>query len=196
MHESFIITISMIITHMTGEFPKEYIPTVNDNFTQSLKVQNKEFQVTWKDMYVGGEGYARIRPLNYVKADLFLMCYSVSTRDSYESITGMLNDEVNLYAPPYAQKIVVGLKTDMRKDSLSGKECFTKGDGVNAAKQIGALGYVECSSLTRDGLNAVVDQAMLWAYDRSLLLETNPTPKLKHMREQALLLSQRINSNT
>jgi Rho family protein len=62
--------------------------------------------------------------------------------------------------------ILVGLKKDLRGDPVAVEErrkksldCVTEHDGMTAAHEIGARRYLECSSLSGEGVDDVFEAA-------------------------------------
>jgi hypothetical protein len=73
---------------------------------------------------------------------------------------------------PNVPFIVVGTKMDLRgnEDVVSrlraeGKAPLTASDGARLATELGALGYLECSALTQQGLKMVFDSAIKGALE-------------------------------
>ncbi len=96
-------------------------------------------------------GYDRLRPLAYVNADLFFICFSLVSRSSFESVTTMWKPEVSHYRPE-AKILLVGTKLDLRSNTEKLDEAHVSTEeGMALAKEISAIGYAECSVLTEDG---------------------------------------------
>jgi Ras-related C3 botulinum toxin substrate 1 len=87
----------------SGEFPAEYIPTICDNFRQTLDVDGKSVSLSLWDtagefcmcalglcdvvLYIAGqESYERLRPMSYRGADVFVMCFSTMNQSSFDNI--------------------------------------------------------------------------------------------------------------
>ena len=107
-----------------------------------------------------------MRILHYVDVDLVLMCFSVNDPVSYENVTSKWDPEIN-YHIPNAKKILVGLKTDLRNDqevietlAKIRESPYTFKSGIELAKNISALKYVECSSLTGEGVYDVIKESI------------------------------------
>ena len=151
----------LLISYTTNEFPGEFIPTVFDNYSANVMVDGTPIQLGLWD--TGGRGdYNRLRPLSYPQTDVFLVCYSIISRSSYENIRTLWIPEIRHHQPntPY---ILVGTKMDLRNDEDVIKKIGNPlkiSDGELLATEVGATSYVECSALTQDGLKGVFDQAI------------------------------------
>lgn len=122
-----------------------------------------------------------MRPLSYSNANIFLLCFAISNRTSYENIRDKWYPELRRYSPstPF---ILVGTQSDRRNNgnnSGSGGAFVSPGEGLKLAKEIGAIGYYECSALTREGLRDVFVQAILAALDPKKARATGIAAKKK-----------------
>lgn len=155
----------MLISYTEGKFPKEYVPTVFDNYEATIIVEGKEVKFSLWDT-AGQEGYARIRTLSYPKTDIFLLCFSVVNHPSFVNVKDRWYVEIKHHCPNVPM-IIVGTKTDLRTDEATlesmrkeGKSPITEEEANSMVKELGALKFLECSALTRQGLKNVFDEAL------------------------------------
>ena len=155
----------LLICYTTNEFPKDYVPTVFDNYMAPLTVDGESINLGLWDT-AGQEDYEQLRPLSYPNTDLFLLCFSVVSRSSFNNISSKWLPEIKHYEPK-CRMMVVGTKTDCRKDEAiirklaeENQKAVTAEEGEKLAKDIKAVSYMECSALTREGLNQVFDEAI------------------------------------
>eukprot|EP01115_Flamella_aegyptia_P003319 TRINITY_DN1556_c0_g3_i3.p1 TRINITY_DN1556_c0_g3~~TRINITY_DN1556_c0_g3_i3.p1 ORF type:complete len:200 (+),score=50.67 TRINITY_DN1556_c0_g3_i3:700-1299(+) len=155
----------MLISYTEGKFPKEYVPTVFDNYEATIIVEGKEVKFSLWDT-AGQEGYARIRTLSYPKTDIFLLCFAVTNHPSFINVKDRWFVEIKHHCPN-VPLIVVGTKSDLRTDEgtleslrKEGKSPITEEEAQQMVKDLGALKYLECSALTRQGLKNVFDEAL------------------------------------
>ncbi|GBP31235.1 Ras-like GTP-binding protein RhoL [Eumeta japonica] len=76
----------LLFVYTRNEFPKEYVPTVFDNYVHTITVDEELVEMTLWDT-AGQEDYERLRPLSYNNTACFLVCYSVDNRASYENVS-------------------------------------------------------------------------------------------------------------
>ena len=155
----------MLISYTEGKFPKEYVPTVFENYEAEIVVNGSEVKFSLWDT-AGQEGYARIRTLSYPKTDIFLLCFSVDNGPSLENVRDRWYKEIRHHCPS-APLILVGTKIDLREDEKTieelksqGKALISTAEGEAMSKEISAIRYLECSALTRAGLKNVFDEAL------------------------------------
>jgi len=155
----------LLISYTTNAFPGEYIPTVFDNYSANVMVDGKPINLGLWDT-AGQEDYDRLRPLSYPQTDVFLVCFSVISKASYENVKSKWVPEIQHHAPG-VPIILIGTKADLRKDQATIKQLTQRGQSMvstemaNAmAKEVGAEKYLECSALTQEGLKQVFDDAI------------------------------------
>ena len=114
----------------------------------------------------GQEDYDRLRPLVYPNTGVVFICFSLVQPSSFENALAKWYPEIRHHCPN-VPIILVGTKLDLREDKetiekLRGKRLapITYTQGKSLAKELGAVKYLECSALTREGLKTVVNEAI------------------------------------
>lgn len=83
---------------------------------------------------------------------MFVLCYSVVDRESFDSIRDFWVPEIHNKAKK-RPIILVATQTDLRKQGKL--DHLTKVEGEILAKQIGAESFIECSAFNKEGINYV-----------------------------------------
>merc|ERR1711988_783244 len=155
----------LLISYTTNAFPGEYIPTVFDNYSANVMVDDKPINLGLWDT-AGQEDYDRLRPLSYPQTDVFLICYSVMNPASFENVKSKWHPELAHHATG-VPTILVGTKADLRNDTAAlaklkekGQSLVDEGAAAQMTKSIGAIKALECSALTQQGLKNVFDEAI------------------------------------
>lgn len=112
------------------------------------------------------KGYARIRTLSYPKTDIFILCFSVVNHPSFINVKDRWYVEIKHHCPNVPM-LIVGTKSDLRTDESTleslkkeGKAPITEAEANAMVKDLGAIKFLECSALTRQGLKNVFDEAL------------------------------------
>jgi len=155
----------LLISYTTNSFPGEYVPTVFDNYNANAIVEGNPVNLGLWDT-AGSEEYDTLRPLSYPGTDVFLICFSIFSPESFESVTKKWYPEISEHATD-TPIILVGTKLDLRAkpeaiQSLkeNNQEPISTKKGEELAKKIGARRYLECSALTQEGLAKVFEEAV------------------------------------
>jgi len=179
----------MLMSYTTNSFPKDYVPTIFENYTATVEVDGITNSLSLFDT-AGQEGYARLRPLSYDLTNVFLVCFAVNSKSSFANVENKWIPELNEHAPgvPF---LLIGTKSDMRnepKDMGLASSAEQTSDMKNfsedlesalpeeqkpeptdmvsrlsaekMAQKLGAAGYFECSALEPDSLRVLFDEAI------------------------------------
>jgi len=154
----------LLIVFSKDEFPEVYVPTVFENYVADIEVDNKQVELALWDT-AGQEDYDRLRPLSYPDTNVILMCFSIDSPDSLENIPEKWVPEVKHFCPNIPI-VLVGNKKDLRNDEQVIKDLqrnrqkpVSYAEGQAMAEKINAKAYIECSSLTKEGVREVFESA-------------------------------------
>jgi len=153
----------LLISYAKGEFlASEYVPTIFDNYVVELDASaggaKKKIELGLWDT-AGQEEYDRIRPLSYPDSSVFLLCFSVVNKVSFQNVLDKWSPELQHYAPT-VPIILVGTKSDLRETST---DCVSEKEAQDLVHKMKAVGFQECSAKTKTGVKEVMDAAILAA---------------------------------
>ncbi|XP_051940741.1 rho-related GTP-binding protein RhoH [Hippocampus zosterae] len=149
---------ALLVNFTSGTFPDIYRPTVFDNTGAEVYMDGVLISLGLWDTS-GQDNFRQIRPRSYQQADVVLVCYSVANRNSLANVQSKWIAEVreNLPTTPV---LVVGTQTDLRESSAHRGGCISAAEGRRVARNVHAKGYLECSSLTKRGVQHVFECAV------------------------------------
>ena len=159
---------SMCLSYKNGESLKEFnhIPTKIEHFLlKDFLINGKTVSVGFNDHEAGGEDWDALRHLGYRDVDCVVLCFSIDSKDSFEYINEYWYPFTKRYCPK-AKRILVGMKKDLRDDkdwierlAKHDEKLVTNEEGEKLSKKIKAEYYLECSSVTREGIEDVFNKA-------------------------------------
>jgi len=144
----------------------DYVPTLFDNFSAIEEVDGQVINVILWDT-AGQEDYAHLRATCYTSTDIFLLCFSTVHMDSFDNLKHKWIIELKANAPdtPF---LLVGTKTDLRDqvDAEKNPDVISFKKAQKRAKELKALGYVECSAKDPQSVNQVFIEAIKVVLDK------------------------------
>ncbi|XP_019954413.1 ras homolog family member Ua [Paralichthys olivaceus] len=179
---------SLVVSYTTNGYPTEYVPTAFDNFSAVVSVDGQPVKLQLCDT-AGQDEFDRLRPLCYTSADVFLLCFSVVSPASFQNVPEKWVSEIRRHAP-FAPLVLVGTQCDLREDvkvlidlARYREQPIEPADAWDCAMEIGAVAYMECSSLTQKNLKEVFDTAIL-ASLQNYSSQKLPRGKQKRQKKQ------------
>ena len=102
---------NFLVCETNGSLPC-YVPSVFENCLTNIMVRGFPITVSlWNT--AGQEDYVRLRPLSYPETDVFVVCFDVASRSSFQSVSEIWVPEVRHFVPE-AVVLLLGTKTDLR----------------------------------------------------------------------------------
>jgi Ras-related C3 botulinum toxin substrate 1 len=180
----------MMISYTTDRFPKDYIPTVFDNYSANLMYgasKSNEHRVINLQMWdtAGQEDYDKLRCLSYPQTVVFLVVFSVISRSSFVNVSERWMLELEHYSPG-TPIVLCGSKIDLRDDARCQQLLAQRGERAIAFEEASSLAkslgvpYVECSSLSQYGLAKVFERCI----DEALRVEGSSSASQKSRKQR------------
>lgn len=144
----------MVMSYKTNKFLGDYVPTAYDLYSVDAQVNGRNLCLNIFDL-AGGDGYAKMRAIAYKGTQVFIICFSLTNRKSFENVGMKWRPELGANGPR-APIVLVGTKADLKAKGAA----VSDGEAKAMANQIGAVAYLECSTSTQQGLKAVFDTAL------------------------------------
>lgn len=137
------------------KFRLAYIPTIFDNIVVEVELDGKPIELSLWDT-AGKDDLDRLHCLLYPESDIIFFCFSIDSPSSLQHITTRWLTQVKHYCHRTTPYILVGCKSDTRDISRSEKGTMTpivsQEEAVQIGQSIGAIKYLECSSMTFEGV--------------------------------------------
>ncbi|OHT10467.1 small GTP-binding protein [Tritrichomonas foetus] len=135
----------------SGQFSEDSVPTLGASFISKLiEIDRKPIRVQIWDT-AGQERYRGMTPMYYRGAHCAAIVFSLTDRQSFESVDGWIQS-LNENAPPGTIIFLVANKVDMESDRIIQPQ-----DGQAKADKIGAI-YFEVSAKTGFGIDELFTQ--------------------------------------
>jgi len=153
---------SLLISYATDQFPTDYVPTVFENYTAQMKLNDDTILLHLWDT-AGQEDYDRLRPLSYPGADLILLCYSSVHKPSLESIRKKWAPEVRHHVPNVPHFLIgtkLDLKEELEKNPSPNFELVSAEEGEAMRQEVNALKFFQISAKTRKNLDQLFQEAV------------------------------------
>ncbi|KAG7884966.1 hypothetical protein KL938_001223 [Ogataea parapolymorpha] len=156
----------LLISYTTNQFPQDYVPTVFDNYSANLMVDDERVTLNLWDT-AGQEEYDRLRPLSYQQTEIFIICFSLVEPSSFVNVKNKWIPEIKHHSPKNVLILLVGTKLDLRDDphvldqlEEYGQSPISFEQGRKLAKEVGCIDYMECSAASQQGVSEIFEYAI------------------------------------
>lgn len=155
----------LLMSYTQGAFPTEYIPTIFDNYATNLVVDGRSINLQLNDT-AGQDTYDRLRPLQYPNTQVFFVCFSLVSPDSFTNVENKWVPEIRHHCP-HTPLMLVGTKSDLRNDPDTVAKLrerkqapISNNEGNEMAEKIGAVRFMACSALTQDNMKQLFEEGV------------------------------------
>eukprot|EP01097_Dermamoeba_algensis_P005834 TRINITY_DN3683_c0_g1_i1.p1 TRINITY_DN3683_c0_g1~~TRINITY_DN3683_c0_g1_i1.p1 ORF type:complete len:185 (-),score=44.27 TRINITY_DN3683_c0_g1_i1:263-817(-) len=122
---------ALTLQFMYGDFVEEYDPTSADSYRKKVSIDDEEAQLDIYDT-AGQEEYAAMRDNYYRDGDGFMICYSITTLDSFKSLDSFRDSILRIREADIPPVLLVGNKVDLEdKRQVSREEGEKLADKYN-----------------------------------------------------------------
>ncbi|KAF9891454.1 Rho GTPase [Aspergillus nanangensis] len=163
---------ALLLSFTLDLFSSTYLPTCIEGLVAKVEKNSQSFEIHLYDTPGGNYDevcrvlYPDKKDRLFINAlhptpDVVLVCYSVTSPATLQSVKDKWVSELKKRLPGIPW-LLVGTKID-RRDNVKPKPpgLLTQEEGVAAAETLGAMGYLECSSFTQDGVKAILDEVVM-----------------------------------
>ncbi|CAG5888440.1 unnamed protein product, partial [Menidia menidia] len=148
--------------------PTEFIPMVFTDYAVTVMIGGVPYMLCLWDT-AGQDDYTRLRPLSYPHTDVFLVCFSIVIPSTFENVREKWVPEISHFCPgiPF---LLVGTQMEQRDDRSTLEKLARKKEqpvtyerGVEMARKLNAVKYMECTALIQKSVNEVFEEAAFTA---------------------------------
>jgi len=154
---------SLILSYTTNKFPNEDNMQLYETHVVDEVIDSKNVKINIHDT-AGEEDFNTLRPRTYDKADVFLVCYSISSKQSFKSVKNKWIPEIRTHST--APIVIIGCKSDLRSNTDVKERLQTMGlqfvstiEGEKLANKLDCT-YTECSAINSDNVKETFIKAV------------------------------------
>ena len=149
---------SLIVRLVEHVFPHEWLPSQPNVDQKTVAVGGREVKAELWEINPS-EGYDTLRPLNYPNTDVVLICFGVDNHSALKHVEERWMPEIRQHLPD-VPVVLVGTKSDLRQTLVNRRPVVPVEEGEAMAKRLGCAGYMECSALTGENAEEVLEHAL------------------------------------
>ncbi|BFU24252.1 Rho family GTPase [Entamoeba histolytica HM-1:IMSS-B] len=151
--------VQLLTTFIEGKCPKEYIPTVFENSTKTLKIRGKQVILDLWDS-TGFDNLPSMRQPLYSNVDIILVCYSVVNKNSFINVKNKWYPEMKSLCPHTPFFLIATQSEKRNKCSEVKNHLISTGDGLQLSKELNAIEFIECSAKNNENVDYIFEQCI------------------------------------
>lgn len=163
------------IRFVQNTFFEEYEPTIENNYSKTITLNEKTYQIEILDT-AGMETNEALKPPMYKARDCFILVYAINDPASFEYIQNLHDDIVRILGKETVPCVICGNKSD-----LGDERKIPTQEGQRIATQYSAA-FLETSAKTGEN----VDDAMIQAVKEYLKTKPDEATDNKEKRKKKL----------
>lgn len=175
---------SLLNVFTRGFFPAVYEPTVFENYIHDIFIDNQQVELSLWDT-AGQEEFDRLRSLSYSDTHVIMVCFSVDSPDSLENVQSKWVGEMAEHCEG-VKLVLVALKCDLREGEGA---VISYDEGLQVAKRIKAVRYLECSAKHNRGVNEAFTEAARTALQARPVGGSDKEEKQSSSKESCCVIS-------
>ena len=158
----------LFFAHVKMEFPQVYVPLVFESYILDI---TDSIQLHLFDS-MGSKDFEKLRPLSYVHANVFILCFDVTKKDLSAELESYWYSELRHHCPD-VPIILTATKIDLRETE---KNCVNTEEGEALAAKTRSH-YAEISSLKGIGLDELFENVVNVGREHFMVAKRSIRPK-------------------
>lgn len=137
---------SLTVQYVENHFVESYYPTIENQFSKTVKVNNKEYAIEILDT-AGQDEFSIMNQKYLIGVHGYVFVYSIASKSSFETLRVIRDKILNSAGTDNIPMIIVGNKKD-----LSSMRQVSSEEGAAMASEFKCR-FIECSAKGNDGVD-------------------------------------------
>lgn len=144
----------MIVRFVEEHFVESYYPTIENQFSKTIRIRGQEYNVEILDT-AGQDEYSIINQKHLIGVDGFILAYSVTNRSTFDMINVIYDKILNYSGADSVPAVVVGNKSDLQLQRQVSEE-----EGKALADEL-KIGFTETSARLNENIDRAFESLIM-----------------------------------